>query len=66
MVLRPLYWPLLLKYTLQEENFHGNLNFAISPMTNSLNFYSAYYYIFRNLSMIAYLIEFQQLKFANI
>ena len=35
-------------------------------MTNSLNLNSAYYYIFRNLSMIAYLIEFQQLKFANI
>ena len=42
--------------TLQEENFHWNLNLAISRMTNSLNFNSIYYYIFENISMIAYYI----------
>ena len=41
------------KYT-KEENFHCNLNFAISLMANSLNLNTAYY-IFRNLSMIAYI-----------
>ena len=40
--------------TLQELNFHWNLNFAISLMTNSLNFNSMYYYIFENILMIAY------------
>ena len=42
--------------TLQEENFHRNLNFAISQMTNLLNCNSMYYYIFENISMIAYYI----------
>ena len=32
-----------IKITLQEENFHWNLNFAISLMANSLNFNSAKY-----------------------
>ena len=32
--------------TLQEENFHWNLNFAISLTANPLNLNSAYYYIF--------------------
>ena len=45
--------------TLQEPHFHWNLNFAISLMANSLNLNSAYNYVFRNLSMIAYMIEFQ-------
>ena len=48
-----------LAYTLQEEMFDWNLNLAISLMVNSLNLNSAYYYIFRNLSMIAYMIEIQ-------
>ena len=43
--------------TLQEENFHWNLNFAFSLMANSLNLNSAYYYTFRNLSMKASMIE---------
>ena len=51
--------------TLQEEKNHWNLNFAILLfMANSLN--SAYYSIFRNLSMIAYIIEIHKSKFANI
>ena len=54
------------KFTLQEEKFHWNLNFAISLMANSLNFNSAYYTSFRNLSIIAYIIEIQKSKFANI
>ena len=47
--------------TLQEEGFLWNLNFAILLMVNSLNFNSAHYYIFRNLSMRAYIIG----KFKN-
>ena len=35
-------------------------------MANSPNFNFAYYFIFRNLSMIAYIIEIQKSKFANI
>ena len=36
-------------------------------MANSLNLNSAYYhYIFRNLSMIAYMIEIQKSNIANI
>ena len=50
--------------TLQEENFHWNLNFAIEKF-NSLNLNSIYYYIFRNLSMIAYMIKIQNSKFSN-
>ena len=52
--------------TLREENFHWNLNSAISLMANSLNLNYVYCFIFRNLSMIAYLIEIQKSKFANI
>ena len=52
--------------TLQKENFHWNINFAISLMTNLVNLNSAYYYIFRNLSMTAYLIEIQKSTLANI
>ena len=47
--------------TLQEEGFLWNLNFAIVVMENLLNFNSAHYYIFRNLSMRAYIIG----KFKN-
>ena len=53
-------------YTLQEEKFYWNLNSAISPMVNSLNLNSVYYYTFRNLSTIVYMIEFQKSKFAKI
>ena len=52
--------------TLREEDFHWNLNFAIPLMANSLNLNSANYYIFRNLSMIAYIIGIQKSKFAYI
>ena len=41
-------------------NIHWNLNFAISLIANSLNFNFAYYYIFKNLLVIAYTIEIQQ------
>ena len=50
----------------REENFHWNSNIVISLMANSLNLNSAYLKIFTNLSMIAYIIEFQKSKFANI
>ena len=53
-------------HTLQEENFHWNSNFAISLMANSLTLNYAYYYIYRNNSMIAYIIEIQKTKFADI
>ena len=49
-----------------EENFNWNLNFAVSLIANSLNLNPAYYYIFWNLSIIAYIIEVQKSKFANI
>ena len=52
-------------HTLQRETFHWNLNIAISLMANLLNLNSAYY-IFRNLSMIAYMTEIQKSKFAII
>ena len=35
-------------------------------MANSLNFYSAIYHIFWNLSIIAYIIETQKTNFTNI
>ena len=44
---------------LQERNFHCNLNFAISLMANLLNLNSAYYYILRNLLMLAYTMNFK-------
>ena len=56
----------LIDCNLQEANSHWNLNLAISLMAYSLNINSAYYFIFRNLSMIAYIIEVQKSKFANI
>ena len=43
-----------------------DFNFALLLMSNSLNLNSAYYCVFRNLPMIAYIIEIQKLKFANI
>ena len=46
-----LHW----SHNLQEENFHWNLNFAISPMANLLNLNSACY-VFRNLTIKAYII----------
>ena len=49
--------------TLQERNFHWILNCAILLTANSLNSNSAYYYILRNLSMIAYVFEIQKSKF---
>ena len=52
--------------TLKEEDFHLNLYFAITLMVNLLNINYASYYIFRNLSIIAYIIEIQKSQFANI
>ena len=52
--------------TLQEENFHWNLNFAISHMANSLNINSAKDQIFKNISIMAYMKKTQKSKFANI
>ena len=42
--------------------------FAISLIANWLNMNSAYYYVFRTLSIIqvVYIVEIQKLKFANI
>ena len=51
---------------IQEEKCEWNLNFAISLMANSLNLNSTDYNTFRNLSMIAFVIEIQKSKFANI
>ena len=50
----------LITNTLCEQNFHSNLNFAISLMANSLNLNSACNYFFWNLSIIVYIIEFQK------
>ena len=48
------------------QSFPGNINFAFSLMANLLILNSAHNYIFRNLSMIAYIIEMQKSEFANI
>ena len=53
-------------YTLQGEYLHWNLNFAILLMTNLLNFNSAKSYIFKNLSMMAYITKIHKSKFATI
>ena len=46
---------------LQEENFQMNLNFAISLMAKTLNFTVVYFFvIFKNLSMIAYILNIQK------
>ena len=45
-----------------EKVFYWNLNFAISLMANSLNFNSAYFNNFRNLSMKAYMIEIEKIR----
>ena len=42
------------------------IGIQILLMANSPNLNSAYYQIFRNLSMIAHVIEISKLKFANI
>ena len=51
--------------TIQEENFQSNLNFAISLFANGkfAKCKFPYYYIYRNLSMLAYLIKTQKSKF---
>ena len=51
---------------IQEEKCEWNLNFAISLMANLLNLNSTDYNTFRNLSMIAHVIEIQKSKSANI
>ena len=52
--------------TLQEEDFSWNLYFAISPMANSIKLNLASYFIWRNVSIIPYIIESQKAKFVNI
>ena len=42
-------------HTPQEKNSDWTLNFAISQITNSLNFISANYWDFKNLSMMSYI-----------
>ena len=49
---------------LQDENFHLNLNFAISLMANLLKFTFADYEIFKNFSMMGY-ITFYDLNFST-
>ena len=60
------YGVLLQITTLQEANFHWNLNFSSSLMANPLNFISANYKILKNLSMMAYIIVIQKSIFAYI
>ena len=60
------YGVLLQTATLQEANFHWNLNFSSGKMANSLNFVSANYKILKNLSMMAYIIVIQKSIFAYI
>ena len=50
---RSIAYPTRTKFSLS----HWNLNSDISLMANSLNLNSVYFYIFRNLWMIAYIIE---------
>ena len=52
-------------YTLQKENFHWNINFAILLMANLLNFNFASYLIFKKFSMMAYITKIPMTKFAN-
>ena len=46
----------LTKYYPAGQKVYWNLNFVISLIANLRNLNSAYRYIFRNLSMIAYMI----------
>ena len=57
---------LFMPFTIQEESFHWNLNFVISLMSNSLNFYSANRKIFQNFLMMAYITKIKKSKFTNI
>ena len=50
-------------YTLQEQKF---IAVYILLMENLLNLHSAYYFNFRNLSMIACMIAIQKSKSANV
>ena len=52
--------------TLQGKHFHWILISNISLMAMSLNLNSAYYYIFRSLSMVAHIIDIQRSYFADI
>mgnify|MGYP001796284869 CR=1 FL=1 len=52
-------------YTLQEKNFHWNLNFAMSLMPNSLVLNFAYYNIIIKLSMADNIKKFQKSRLAN-
>ena len=51
-------------YTLQD--FHRNLNFAISFVANSQNLNSTDDLSFRNVQLTAYRFEIQNAKFANM
>ena len=49
--------------TLEDESFHLNLSAVILLVANLLNLDSAYCQInYKNLSMIAYIIEIQKIK----
>ena len=63
-----LYWKENQKKadTLQEENIHSNLNYAILLMANSPNLNSTYHKIFPNISMIAYTIGIQKSNFPDV
>ena len=55
-------------HTLEEVKFRLNSDFAISQMMkNMLNSNPAFHYVFKNISIIAYIpiAEFQKTKFAN-
>ena len=51
--------------TTQEQNFQWNFNSAIMHMANSLNFWSTYYKVLTNLTMIAYMTLIQKSKFTK-
>ena len=52
--------------TLVVKTLRRNLNFAIGLMAISLDFNSVFYNTFRNLSMIAFIVEIQKSKFPSI
>ena len=51
--------------TLKEENFYWYLSFATSLMANSLNLNSVHSYIYRNISVITFIIEIQIIKIVH-
>ena len=53
-------------YTLHEEDFQWDLNFAISLIKSLLNLRFARYKILMDLSMTAYIVGIQKYTLANI